>query len=188
MVKQSFQHPLSAHEFLFSSASVGVATAALTNPLWLVKTRVLASGNTTRSIVKDIRLNEKVIPVLWRGFTPGLFGVAQSALQFMTYEKFKMLMGSDLNTFDYIALSGSSKALAALLTYPYQVIRARMQTTKVTYGTTISARSVVSNLVRNEGFFALYRGLSTNLARVIPASCITFVVWEKVGNWARSTT
>lgn len=39
------------------------------------------------------------------------------------------------------------------------------------------------NFCRYEGVLGFYKGLKPNLTRVVPASCITFVVYENVSHY-----
>ncbi|OEL31168.1 hypothetical protein BAE44_0007812 [Dichanthelium oligosanthes] len=83
-----------------------------TNPIWLVKTRLQlqtpkhhTSGYSGFSDALRTILKEEGFLALYRGIGPGLL----------------------LNSIDFAALGAGSKVAAILLTYPYQVIRARLQ-------------------------------------------------------------
>ena len=45
----------------------------------------------------------------------------------------------------------------------------------------------VRKVFRNEGAVGFYRGLGTNLVRVLPGTCVTFVVYENLA-WLLRTT
>ena len=121
----------------------------------------------------------------YRGLIPSLFGVSHGALQFMAYEQMKILQSKgvggkqqDLGAIDFLALSGLSKMFAGSLTYPYQVVRARLQTYDAD-NTYKSARDVVAQVWRKEGLVGFYKGLGPNLLRVLPSTWVTFLVYEK---------
>ena len=86
---------LSGSEYLMASASAGVMTNLCTNPIWVVKTRMLTTnrGDTLAysSFVDGlIRISRKEgIRGLYRGLVPSLFGVTHGAVQFTVYEKLK---------------------------------------------------------------------------------------------------
>ena len=110
---------------------------------------------------------------LLRGMVPALFGVTHGAVHFMFYEKLKLwrlqkrrsvrgtLLESKqaeaLTNWDYLTLSALSKVLAGTLTYPYQVIRARLQTYDAGQQYN-SARDVVAQIWRMEGARGFYKG------------------------------
>jgi len=123
---------------------------------------------------------------LFRGMVPALFGVTHGAVHFMFYEKMKLwrlqqsmpqgrrkpseeetdevlLEGLEkdqaetLTNWDYISLSALSKITAGALTYPYQVIRARLQTYDAGQEYK-SARDVIAKIWRTEGGRGFYKG------------------------------
>ncbi|KAL8841537.1 MAG: hypothetical protein Q9176_003158 [Flavoplaca citrina] len=121
----------------------------------------------------------------YRGLLPSLFGVSHGALQFMAYEQFKRYRASQLegeskrlSTVDYLWLSGASKAFAGSVTYPYQVVRSRLQMyeAKQIYR---GARDAMSLIWKQEGIRGFYKGLGPNLVRVLPSTWITFLVYER---------
>ena len=67
-----------------------------------------------------------------------MFGVSHGAIQFMAYEQLKIARRTyrDLpppstqfaRNVEYIGMACLSKVFAALCTYPYQVVKSRMQT------------------------------------------------------------
>lgn len=75
------------------------------------------------------------VPGLYRGFVPGILGVSHGALQFMAYEELKkyyiqkhnLEADAKLGTMAYLSCAALSKLFAASITYPYQVLRARLQ-------------------------------------------------------------
>lgn len=129
----------------------------------------------------------------YKGLVPSLFGVSHGALQFMAYEKLKISRRRagpaeqqsqqeqererELSTFDFLLLSGLAKIFAAVLSYPYQVIRARLQTydTAKAYKGSLDA---LTQIWRHEGIKGFYKGLAPNLLRVMPSTWVTFLVYE----------
>lgn len=121
----------------------------------------------------------------YRGLLPSLFGVSHGALQFMAYEQLKIYRASTklegqqiLNSVDVLMLSGLAKVFAGTATYPYQVVRARLQmydADRIYEG----ARDLIAQIWRREGFKGFYKGLGPNLLRVLPNTWVTFLVYEK---------
>ncbi len=87
-----------------------------------------------------------------------------------------------LSNAEYIVMSGVSKVAAILLTYPYQVVRSRIQNHATSH-----IYPNISTCIRvtytQEGLRAFYKGLVPNLVRILPGTCVTFVVYENV-SWA----
>ena len=103
----------------------------------------------------------------------------------MAYEKLKIYRvhshdraQKGLGSADFLVLSGLAKLFAGSATYPYQVVRARLQMYDAsrTYKTT---RDVVAQMWRKEGLAGFYKGLGPNLLRVMPSTWVTFLVYEK---------
>ncbi|KAL8710491.1 MAG: hypothetical protein Q9220_004923 [cf. Caloplaca sp. 1 TL-2023] len=122
----------------------------------------------------------------YRGLVPSLFGVSHGALQFMVYEQLKLYRTAGIDgevrqlvAVDYLSLSGASKVLAGSITYPYQVVRARLQMYEAGQ-TYTSARDAVAQIWKHEGLGGFYKGLGPNLVRVLPSTWVTFLVYEKM--------
>lgn len=137
---------LGPSQHILASSEAGVLTLVLTNPIWVVKTRLcLQYGGHTeidqrRRYYGMIDAFRKVylfegVRGLYKGFVPGIFGVSHGALQFMAYEELKKFYiakhslhkDAKLSTFAYLYCAALSKLFAAVITYPYQVVRARLQ-------------------------------------------------------------
>ena len=171
--------------------SIGILTAVCTNPIWVIKTRMLSTSSShpgayssildgTRQIVRS-----EGILGFYRGLIPSLFGVSHGALQFMAYEQLKVYRCTsklrahqELSALDFLVLSGSAKVFAGSATYPYQVVRARLQTYDADKNYK-NARDVLFQIWRQEGSGGFYKGLIPNLLRVLPSTWITFLVYEK---------
>lgn len=91
-----------------------------------------------------------------------------------------MQSDAKLNALEYITMAALSKIFAVAMTYPYQVVRARLQDQHNTYDGVVDA---VRRTFRNEGLMGFYKGMVPNLIRVTPACCITFVVYENVSRF-----
>jgi solute carrier family 25 (mitochondrial folate transporter), member 32 len=194
--------PLTSADYLLASAGSGAVTALLTNPIWVVKTRMLSTSAKQRGAYKGtwdglISIGRtEGLRGYFHGLTPSLVGISHGALYFVAYEKLKMWKrrsnvrkGRDpgLTNFDTILTSCLSKVFAGSLTYPHQMVRARLQTydpTAAASATSVTSRPgltvVIRNIWRNEGLLAFYKGLGPNLLRVLPSTCVTFLVYENV--------
>uniref|UniRef100_W8BHA3 Mitochondrial folate transporter/carrier n=1 Tax=Ceratitis capitata TaxID=7213 RepID=W8BHA3_CERCA len=190
--------PLGPTLHMLAAAESGALTLVLTNPIWVVKTRLcLQYGAETSSCkatqyrgmvdaLAQIYRNEGVRG-LYRGFVPGILGVSHGALQFMTYEEMKnyyntyrkLPIDTKLATSEYLAFAAISKLIAAAATYPYQVIRARLQDHHLNY---TGSWDCIKQTWRYERMRGFYKGLVPYLVHVTPNICMVMLIWEKLTN------
>lgn len=151
--------------------------------------------------------------ILWRGLTPTLWrDVPFSAIYFAGYEAGKRsLTGGGLGEgnasgsgeeFGVAFVSGAvSGSIAAVLTHPFDLIKTRLQTksSSSTTGAQLSrtlrngsvpiahnGSSVIHafrQIVRNEGYAGLWKGLSPRAAKVAPACGVMIASFEVVGRF-----
>ncbi|GMJ08778.1 folate transporter 1 [Hibiscus trionum] len=196
------EEKLSSGLHLASAAEAGALVSLCTNPIWLIKTRMqlqnpLNQNRPYAGIYDAIRtiLREEGWTALYKGLGPGLLMVSHGAIQFTAYEELRRIMvdykarkqksesaSNLLNSFDYAVLGGSSKIAAILITYPFQVIRTRTQQRPSDEGIPryMNSWHVVKETARFEGLRGFYKGITPNLLKNIPASSITFIVYENV--------
>eukprot|EP00475_Leptophrys_vorax_P033162 TRINITY_DN5188_c0_g1_i2.p1 TRINITY_DN5188_c0_g1~~TRINITY_DN5188_c0_g1_i2.p1 ORF type:complete len:190 (-),score=32.16 TRINITY_DN5188_c0_g1_i2:37-606(-) len=177
-----------------SAAFAGSLTVLVTNPIWMIKTRIQVQSTTGtaeyrgafdcfRSIIK----NEGVM-TLYRGIGPAMMLVSNGAIQFMCYEELKhytahsiLTSESDLKSHHFMVIGGISKMISATTTYPLQVIKSRLyqkvQGTKnqLKYK---GIRDVITRVVAAEGVRGFYKGLTPQLMKTVPASAMTFFAYE----------
>lgn len=155
----------------------GVSTLVITNPIWVVKTRMLG-GDHHRSMVKLVldMINNEGITSLWKGMVPLLFSVGQALLQFTFYDHGKQWVKTtdrENTTTEHVYLLAASKVAAMVIMYPAQVVKARLQYQK-------ESKRMVDIIREAWTQRAFYLGLSANIVRVVPATVTTFVVYERV--------
>ncbi|KAF4595009.1 putative FAD carrier protein FLX1 [Ophiocordyceps camponoti-floridani] len=186
----------SAADVFFASAGAGAATAALTNPVWVLKTRMLSTDRGTAdaypSMLAGARrvLETEGVRGFYRGLGVSLLGVSHGAVQFAVYEPAKRLYLARRRQDDHdeaymsteatMALSTGAKLVAGAVTYPYQVLRSRLQNQWADERFGRGFLAVVSSTWRLEGIGGFYRGLVPGVVRVMPATWVTFLVYEKV--------
>lgn len=192
---------------LAAAACAGIVTSTATNPIWLVKTRLQldkATSTGTRQyknswdcITQVIR--KEGVPGLYRGLTASYLGVAESSIQWVLYEQMKLFiksreehrklngavsskLDSILNWCATSGAAGAAKFMASLITYPHEVVRTRLrqapsQNGKPKYTGLVSCFKVI---IKEEGFFSMYSGLTPHLLRTVPNSVIMFGTWELI--------
>ncbi|EGF78895.1 hypothetical protein BATDEDRAFT_20179 [Batrachochytrium dendrobatidis JAM81] len=196
---------------VLSAATAGLATATVTNPIWLIKTRMQLQSEdpTLRSLqtyknsfhCAYIVARDEGIRGLYRGLSASVLGLAESTFQFVMYEYFKKialerkketarLAGLPTNDIHLdwtgtFGVAASAKLIAAVCTYPHEVIRTRMRQTPVDgvikYIGLIQTAKVI---FREEGIAALYGGMTAHLMRVVPNAAILFFCYESIIKFA----
>lgn len=185
---------LSVSKYLLCGCISGSMTLALTNPIWITKTRLCLEYETQQGLryrgmthaLVDL-YKENGFKGLYKGFVPGLVGTSHGAVQFLVYENLKHWYRKKYNyqhdhkmgALECIVMSAVSKVFAASSTYPYQVVRARLQDQHQRYN---GIADVIVRTWRNESWRGFYKGLMPSLLRVTPACCITFYVYETVSH------
>ncbi|VDM33948.1 unnamed protein product [Hydatigera taeniaeformis] len=175
---------------------VGLVVLWLTNPIWVVKTRMCLQYETlgasyrltTWSTLMEVWRVEG-IRGLYRGIVPGMVGVSSGAVQFLFYEELRNFynlsyhqrpIDTHLKTSEYVLMGIVAKAMAIALTYPHQVARTRLQEQHRNYG---SLTNLLKTIWKYEGLRGFYKGLLPNILRTAPSGGLMFVVYEKCYKW-----
>lgn len=87
------------------------------------------------------------------------------------------------DSLEYLSFAAVSKLIAAGSTYPYQVVRARLQDQHRSYE---GVMDVMRQTWRYEGLRGFYKGLTPYLFHVTPNICLVFLIYEKFTNNPKS--
>ncbi|KAI3385763.1 hypothetical protein SNEBB_010790 [Seison nebaliae] len=191
LAREKVDRQLNSYEFIAAAIFGGMLTITVTNPIWVIKTQMCLDYNKKmdmRNTIKSIYRNNG-FKKFYSGLLPAYIGTSHGAIQFVIYEKFKnhkdtfikyfqQYLHSHVTEFMFFTFtSTSSKLFATMVTYPYQVIRVRLQDQHREYA---NARDVMKSLFYKEGVFAFYKGVIPAILRVLPQSMITFLTYEYI--------
>lgn len=187
--------------YLLAAAMSGVATSVLTNPIWVIKTRIMSTSfvdsRSYRSTVDGIKKLYRIegLAGFWRGLVPSLFGVSQGAIYFTVYDTLKyhyfaakhVDKKKKLSNLEYITITSLSKMVSVTAVYPLQLLKSNLQSFEVS--TVINPKTshrvwkLITTIYVRDGVTGLYKGLLANLIRAVPSTCITFCVYENFRHW-----
>lgn len=183
------------------SGSAGLSTTAGSI---VQSTRSLSTTSSVQMVRRIV--SAEGLKGLYKGITASYLGVTEGTLQWTLYEQLKKLSArprhaATLGTQEAssapssaasrltgaVGSAGVAKFVAALITYPHEVLRTRMrqeppldpsrpgQRLPQRYTGLAQTFRVV---VREEGAVALYGGLSAHLMRVVPNATVMFGIYE----------
>lgn len=196
---------------LLAGINAGIVTGTATCPIWVVKTRLQLDKQNAQEGVRGVRryrnaldctmqtLRHEGIRGLYRGLGASYLGVTESTMQWVLYERFKMSLAkreqrlaqrrdyptgldSAINWSLTIGAAGIAKCVAAIVTYPHEVVRTRLRQAPQANGQLkyTSIIQCVQLIWKEEGFVALYGGLVPHMMRVVPSAAIMFGCYEAV--------
>jgi solute carrier family 25 folate transporter 32 len=133
---------------VISAAEAGMLTATITNPIWLVKTRLELQSRQLPNLSRPAAIpylglvdclkriaREEGMLALYRGLVPSLWMCSHGAIQFTAYEALKSSvwlrdttsMFSPSDSAHTFVLAGLAKMTAATATFPLSTVRSRIQ-------------------------------------------------------------
>ncbi|WFD40286.1 uncharacterized protein MJAP1_003272 [Malassezia japonica] len=153
--------------------------------------RRLSFLQTLRNIVE-----KDGVQALWKGIGPALVLVTNPVLQYTVFEQLKAWVlrsraarqapGSSkplLGDFDFFWLGALSKLVATAVTYPQIVIKSRQQamSSEASKGRKkVNVYTAMTEVIQDEGFAGLYRGISSKLLQSILTAAILFTSKERI--------
>eukprot|EP01122_Echinamoeba_exundans_P007877 TRINITY_DN2510_c0_g1_i2.p1 TRINITY_DN2510_c0_g1~~TRINITY_DN2510_c0_g1_i2.p1 ORF type:complete len:247 (-),score=38.84 TRINITY_DN2510_c0_g1_i2:10-750(-) len=184
------------------AAVAGIATVLASTPVWTINMRMTVAkkaqtqntstpgGQQTqdrKSLLGTAMeiIQERGIAGLWSGLLPALILVSNPIIQYVLFERLKILIArrrerGRLTDGDNFWLGAFTKLVATTVTYPYLVIKARLQ---VKSGATDSSKyngmtDTISKIAKDEGVAGFYRGLQPKLVHSVLTAALLFQTKE----------
>ena len=167
---------LTTIESMIAGAIAGSATVLLTNPIWVVNTRMTtrkknkesdesllpgakpAKAPTTVGTLLAL-LKEEGPQALFSGVVPALVLVVNPILQYTIFEQLKNILEKKRRVTPTIAflLGALGKLFATSITYPYITVKSRMHVAGRDGGKENMGQAM-KRIIREEGTVGLYKG------------------------------
>ncbi|XP_049884730.1 calcium-binding mitochondrial carrier protein SCaMC-2 isoform X2 [Pectinophora gossypiella] len=180
--------PLEIHERFVAGASAGAISQTVIYPLEVLKTRLaLRKTGQYQGIVdaaKKIYAREG-LRCFYKGYIPNILGIVPYAgIDLAVYETLKKkyintMQGGQPGILLLLACGSVSCTLGQMCSYPLALVRTRLQAQEqAAKGREGTMRGMFREIVQREGLCGLYRGITPNFIKVIPAVSISYVVYE----------
>jgi hypothetical protein len=193
-----------------SAAISGGIADVITNPFWVVRTRIQTlflhpessscvktkMGIATPSTYQMFRsiYKEEGMFAFYKGITASFLGLPHVAIQFPLYEYLKNAT-KQFRTGDQNGMSkddhGSDSS--SVVDYFFASIVAKMVASSITYphevlrvrmqdmrSDGVGLYQLTKNIIKEEGVKALWSGFRVNMLRIIPSTTSTFITYEYV--------
>ncbi|KAI9595671.1 mitochondrial carrier domain-containing protein [Syncephalis fuscata] len=205
--KASKRRGMTTIESMTAGALAGAATVIITNPIWVVNTRLTVKKDATddtapstqhagrhrakrpgtyRTILRILREDGPL--AFWQGVVPALILVINPIIQYTLFEQLKNWLSQTrkLSGWHFFILGAISKLAATSITYPYIVVKARMQL-KQSDSNELRYNSVSDGfrkIIAREGLGGLYKGMSTKLVQSVLTASFLFYYKEALYKYA----
>lgn len=168
-----------------SALCAGLVTNTITNPLWIVRTRIQTQAiNTNMPIhytdtfvgLRNLFAKEGFTGMT-KGLSASLIGTSHAVIQFPLYEYIKSKFPVENSVSSIICSSLVSKLVASTITYPHEVIRSKIQYEQKTKH---KVMHVINTIIKTSGYKGFFSGLKISIIRTVPNCIITFLTYEQI--------
>jgi adenine nucleotide transporter 17 len=187
---------LTTVESMIAGAIAGSATVIITNPIWVVNTRVTTRKQEREADVKTdaeaaivtkppkapstigtlmALLKNEGPQALFAGVVPALVLVINPILQYTLFEQMKNAVERKRKVTPTIAffLGALGKLFATSVTYPYITVKSQMHVASHT-DRKEGMFQALSRVVREEGYSGLYKGIGPKVTQSVLTAALLF--------------
>ncbi|XP_053623909.1 calcium-binding mitochondrial carrier protein SCaMC-2 isoform X2 [Plodia interpunctella] len=182
--------PLAIHERFVAGATAGAFSQTVIYPLEVLKTRLALRKTGQYSGIVDAAKKiyaREGLKCFYKGYIPNILGIVPYAgIDLAVYETLKKKYISKYQSNNeqpgmllLLACGSTSCTLGQVCSYPLALVRTRLQAQEnAAKGAEGTMGGAFREIVQREGLFGLYRGITPNFIKVIPAVSISYVVYE----------
>ncbi|KAF7559882.1 hypothetical protein G7046_g4266 [Stylonectria norvegica] len=183
---------LTTVESMIAGAIAGSATVIITNPIWVVNTRVTtrkhdkeadveagvakpAKSPSTIGTLMSLLKNEGP-QALFSGVIPALVLVINPILQYTLFEQMKNTVEKRRKVTPTIAflLGALGKLFATSVTYPYITVKSQMHVASAAEKKDGGVFKTLGRIVKDEGYSGLYKGVGPKVTQSVLTAALLF--------------
>jgi len=159
---------------------------SLMDPSQLARKKYTNVAQTATTIIR-----EEGFGALYKGIIPTMMRQGcNQAVNFTAYNTFKREALSrqnkvELPHYQSLILGGISGGFGPVINNPLDVVKTRMQKQVIKPGKNTKYTGIfqaIGLIAREEGYFALWKGITPRLMRIMPGQAITFMTYEAVSS------
>ncbi|XP_053707519.1 calcium-binding mitochondrial carrier protein SCaMC-3-like [Synchiropus splendidus] len=181
---------LRVQERFIAGSLAGATAQTIIYPMEVLKTRLTLRKTGQYSGMADCArqiFKMEGVQAFYRGYLPNTLGIIPYAgIDLAVYETLKnawlqryCVDSADPGVLVLLGCGTVSSTCGQLASYPLALIRTRMQAQAVTEGKPkLTMLGQFKYIISHEGVPGLYRGITPNFLKVIPAVSISYVVYE----------
>lgn len=176
--------------------SAGGVASIIGNPMELALVRMTADGRLPPAEQRKYKnvfdalfrvTREEGVLTLWRGCAPTVIrAMVVNAAQLATYSQAKQQLVQSAGFQEGIPLHFCASMISGFATtvasMPVDIVKTRIQNMRIVDGKPefSGILDIVGRVVRNEGFFALWKGFLPYYMRLGPHTVLTFIILEQM--------
>ncbi|QUC23812.1 uncharacterized protein UV8b_08053 [Ustilaginoidea virens] len=181
---------LTTLESMIAGAIAGSATVLITNPIWVVNTRVTTRQKNSETDVESGKparptstlgtllalLKNEGAQALFSGVLPALVLVINPILQYTLFEQMKNVVEKRRRITPTVAffLGALGKLFATSVTYPYITVKSQMHVAGSQSNKKEGMSQALKRVVREEGYAGLYKGIGPKVTQSVLTAAFLF--------------
>jgi hypothetical protein len=174
---------------LVLGAAAGALATIFTIPISVCTTRQQTASTLRRKSLFGTAaevFDEDGLAGLWRGLKPSLVLCVNPAITYGLFAILKKRIAGEVGKLtpgQAFGIGALSKTVATVVTYPYIMAKVRMQHKNedpkiAAQQSKLSALGILGKIIKEDGFFGLYKGMDTQISKAVLTQAILFYFRE----------